>query len=134
MEINPSTDRPLPPPPSRGRTAAACEAPSRCRRDAPAPPAAADTPSGSRRGRRRPASRRVRSALPLTEPLAGGNLLADLVASIGRNDQTHHHPTVHGRGECAARPSLYRGEEDVSEAGALEDPRDVFHRHDARTP
>src|SRR6266849_5091705 len=65
-------------------------------------------------------------ALPLAEPLAGGNLLADLVASIGRNDQTHHHPTVHGRGEFAARPSLYRGEDDVSEGAALHDRGDVI--------
>ena len=64
-------------------------------------------------------------ALPLAESLAGGNLLADLVASIGRNDQTHHHPTVHGRGEFAARPSLYRGEDDVSEGAALHDRGDV---------
>src|SRR6266853_5665363 len=78
-----------------------------------------------RRGRRRPASRRVRSALPLAEPPAGRNLLADLVASIGRNDQTHHHPTVHGRGHFAARPSLYRGEDDVSEGAALHDRGDV---------
>src|SRR5258708_34651272 len=78
-----------------------------------------------RRGRRRPASRRVRSALPLAEAPAGRNLLADLVASIARNDQTRPHPTVHGRGHFAARPSLYRGEDDVSEGAALHDRGDV---------
>jgi hypothetical protein len=36
-----------------------------------------------------------------------------------------HHPTVHGRGEFAARPSLYRGEDDVSEGAALHDRGDV---------
>src|SRR5258706_391285 len=70
-------------------------------------------------------STRSSPALPLAEPLASGNLLADLVASISRNDQTHHHPTVRGRGECAARPSLYRGEDDVSEGAALHDRGDV---------
>src|SRR5260370_28292019 len=70
-------------------------------------------------------SARSSPALPLAEPLAGGNLLADLVASIGRNDQTHHHPTVHGRGKFAARPSLYGGEDDVSEGAALHDRGDV---------
>src|SRR5258708_19111122 len=71
-------------------------------------------------------SARSSPALPLAAPLAGGNLLADLVASIGRNDQTHHHPTVHGRGEFGARPSLYRGEDDVSEGAALHDRGDVI--------
>src|SRR5258708_6273018 len=55
----------------------------------------------------------------------GGNFLADLVASIGRNDQAHHHPTVQGGGKFAVGRSLYRGEDDMSHGAAFDDRGDV---------